>query len=144
MYKQQNALWRVRSGTRLQNADSCVSKELGLDGEATECRLCTQSGCMLNAVLITSDYGSQVAQRKLTRTRTRKRKCNFMWPTFCLLSTLPSLILQNEQQLPVAPTQLLKSLKCKMKIITSFRQSTDSCKILPVSSYTTSMGIYTR
>ena len=52
VYKQQNALWRVRSGTRLQNADNCVSKEpkyRSLDGEATECRLCD---CMLN----TSDY----------------------------------------------------------------------------------------
>ena len=37
----------------------------GLDGEATECRLCKQTkhcGCMLN-----TDYVSQVAQRKLTR-----------------------------------------------------------------------------
>ena len=81
-----------------------------MDGEATECRLCTQSGCMLNTVLITSDYGSQVAHRKFTRKRT------YFLPAE----------LQNEQQLPVAPTQLLKSLECKMKIITSFRQNTDS------------------
>jgi len=61
--------------TRLQNADTCVSKEpkyRGLDGEATECRLCKHCGCMLNTV--TSDYISQVAQRKLTLMQTRNRK----------------------------------------------------------------------
>ena len=44
----------------------------GLDGEATECRLCKQTkhcACMLN-----TDYVSQVAQRKLTRMRNRNRK----------------------------------------------------------------------
>ena len=38
-------------GTRLQNADTCVSrapKDRGLDDEATECRLCKHCGCMLN------------------------------------------------------------------------------------------------
>ena len=38
-------------GTRLQNADTCVSREpkdRGLDDEATECRLCKHCGCMLN------------------------------------------------------------------------------------------------
>ena len=45
----QNASQRVRSGTRLQNADTCGSKQLiyrSLDGEATECRLCKYCGCM--------------------------------------------------------------------------------------------------
>ena len=39
--------------TRLQNADTWVSKEAnyrGLDGEATECRLCKHCGCLLNTV----------------------------------------------------------------------------------------------
>ena len=38
-------------GTRLQNADTCVSKEpkyRGLDGEDNECRLCKHCGCMLS------------------------------------------------------------------------------------------------
>ena len=38
-------------GTRLHNADTCVSKEPkygSLNGEATECRLCKYCGCMLN------------------------------------------------------------------------------------------------
>ena len=61
--------------------------------------------------------------------------------TFCLLSTLQSLVLQIEQYPPIASTQVLKSLKC-IEIITSVRQSTDSYKILPVLSYTTSMGIF--
>ena len=52
VYKQQNACiagWRL--GTRLQNADNCVSKEpkyRSLKGEATECRVCKHCGCMLN------------------------------------------------------------------------------------------------
>ena len=50
VYKQQNTLWRVRSGDKTANADNCVSKESkyrSLDGEAIECRLCKR-GCMLN------------------------------------------------------------------------------------------------
>ena len=60
VYKQQNALRRVRSGDKT-TLDNCVSKEpkyRSLDGEATECRLCKHCGCMLNT--ITSDYRSQV------------------------------------------------------------------------------------
>ena len=50
LYKQQNALRRVRSGDKLQNADKCVLKELAksLDGEDTDWRLCKHCGCMLN------------------------------------------------------------------------------------------------
>ena len=48
VYKQQNALWRLRSG---DNTTNCVCKEpeyRSLDGEATGCRLCKHCGCMLN------------------------------------------------------------------------------------------------
>ena len=44
---------KVDLETRLQNADTCASKEpkyRGLDGEATECRLCKYCSCMLNTV----------------------------------------------------------------------------------------------
>ena len=37
VYKQQNALWRVRSGTRLQNADKCVPKELDVKPLSAGC-----------------------------------------------------------------------------------------------------------
>ena len=61
-------------------------KEPSLGGEATECSLCKHCGCMLNTDyiwlhLITSDYVSQVAQWKLTRTRIRNRKL-----TLCALN----------------------------------------------------------
>ena len=57
---------------KMQTIHYCVSKEPKyriLDAEATECRLCKHCGCM-----ITSDYVSQVAQRKLTRGQTRNGK----------------------------------------------------------------------
>ena len=62
--------------------------------------------------------------------------------TLCLLSTLQSLVLHSEQYPPVSSTQVLKGLKYKIKTLTSVRQITDSCKKLPVLSYTTSMSIY--
>ena len=61
-------------GRRLQNADTCVSKEpkyRGLDGEATECRLCKHCGCALNV--------SQVAQRRLDPHADQKQEINFVW-----------------------------------------------------------------
>ena len=61
-------------GKRLQNADTCVSKEpkyRGLDGEATECRLCKHCGCALNV--------SQVAQRRLDPHADQKQEINFVW-----------------------------------------------------------------
>ena len=68
-------------GTRLQNADTCASKQLkyrSLDGEATECRLCKYCGCMRN----TSDY-IQV-QEKIGSPADQKQETNFVWPC-CLL-----------------------------------------------------------
>ena len=49
----QNGSLMIRSG---QNADtSCLSKTEAREGEATECRLCKHSGCILN-----TDYTTQV------------------------------------------------------------------------------------
>ena len=44
---------------------------------------------------------------------TRSHKQN----TFCLLITIQSLVFQSEQYPPVAPTQVLKGLKCKIQIM---------------------------
>ena len=54
VYKQQNASWRVRSGDKttkilMQTVVYPTSQNIeASDGEATECRLCKQCGCMLN------------------------------------------------------------------------------------------------
>ena len=65
--------------TRLQNADTCVSKEpkyRGLDGEDNECRLCKHCGCMLK-----TDYIWLHKSRKLTaHTVDQKQEINFVWP----------------------------------------------------------------
>ena len=61
--------------TRLQSADTCASREpkyRGLDGEATECRLCKHSGCVLNTDYILLHKSS--SSEKLTSTLTRNRK----------------------------------------------------------------------
>ena len=70
-------------GTRLQNVDTCVSRE-------PKYRMVKplSAGCVNTVVacwiLITSDYVSQVAQRKLTRTRTRNRKLTLCGLTTCI------------------------------------------------------------
>ena len=70
VYKQQNALWKVRSGDKSTKCRHlCIQNNRGLDGEDNECRLCKHCGCMLN-----TDYISQAAQRKLTRKQTRNWK----------------------------------------------------------------------
>ena len=56
------------------------AKYRGLDGEDNEYRLYKHCGCMLK--LITSDYISQVAQRKLTHTADQKQETNFVWPKY--------------------------------------------------------------
>lgn len=79
--KQQNASWKASLGTRLQNAETCASKEptrkKGLDGEATECSLHKDCSCMLN-----TDYTWIRKSYKLTRMQTRNRKstlCGLIW-----------------------------------------------------------------
>ena len=91
VYKHQNASQRVRSGTKLQNANTCESKQLkyrSLDGEATECRLCKYCGCMRN----TSDY-IQV-QEKIGSPADQKQETNFVWPC-CLLFICQRTCAQN-------------------------------------------------
>ena len=70
VYKQQNASWRVRSGTRLQNVWTIVYMYL---------RSQNIEAWMVKP-LMTSDYVSQVAQRKLT-TLDQKQEINFVWPS---------------------------------------------------------------
>ena len=77
--------------TRLQNADTCVSKESkyrGLDGEATECRLCKHCGCMLNTDYIWLRKSS--SSEKIDPTQTRNRKL-----TLCGLMRKPGSLLNE-------------------------------------------------
>ena len=66
VYKQQNALLRVRSGDKTTKCRHLCIKEpkyRGLEGEDNECRLCKHCGCMLK-----TDYIWLHKSRKLTLT----------------------------------------------------------------------------
>ena len=74
--------------TRLQNADTCVSKGpkyRGLDGEATECRLCKHCGCMLNTDYIWLHKSS--SSEKIDPHADQQQEINFVWPKECNIST---------------------------------------------------------
>ena len=59
-------------------------------------------------------------------------QANYVLPTEHIL---PSLALWSEQYPPVASTQVLKSLKCRIKINTSFRPYTDSSQLCNQHEY---------
>ena len=76
-------------GTRLQNAENCVSKEpryRSLDGEATECRLCKNCGCMLNTDYIWLCKSS--SSEKIDPHGDQKQEINFVWPKLLLRAGL--------------------------------------------------------
>ena len=80
-YKMHRAGWGP--GTRVQNADTCVSKEpkyKALDGEATECRLCKHCGCMLNTDYIWLRKSS--SSEKIDPHVDLKQEINFAWPNY--------------------------------------------------------------
>jgi len=88
--------------TRLQNADTCVSKEpkyRGLVGEATECRLCKHCGCMLNTDYIWLHKWS--SSERIDLHTNQKQEINFVWPNSKLLSidiTMQDKSLNNNSQ----------------------------------------------
>ena len=68
-------------GTRIQNTDTCVSKEpkyRGLDGEAIEYRLCKHCGCVLNTDYIWLRKSS--SSEKIDPHADQKQEINFVWP----------------------------------------------------------------
>ena len=90
-------------GTRLQNADTCVSREpkyRGLDGEAAECRLCKHCGCMLNTDYIWLHKSS--SSEKIDPHADQKQEINFVWPNHGLMPNLVmQCILQRMQEIPL-------------------------------------------
>ena len=79
VYKQQNASWRVKSGDKsTKYRHSKEPKYRGLKMVKTMSAGCVNTG-VAGGVLITSDYISQVAKRKLTPMPDQKQEINFVW-----------------------------------------------------------------